>query len=213
MYINISDLVVVLLFGLMAKSAMSMRFDLRSGSSKCISEDIKSNAMTVGKYAVVFPNNVSPIPTSHKLTVRVNSPLGNNYHHGDLVDSSNFAFTAGVAGDYTACFSAPEHKPPTMVTIEFDWRTGVAATDWSNVAKKGQVEIMELELKKLYGFVTSIHDEMYYLREREEELQQLNRTTNSKMATFSCLSLLVCLSVASLQLWHLKTFFERKKLL
>lgn len=44
-------------------------------------------------------------------------------------------------------------------------------------------------------------------------MQQLNRSTNSKMATFSFLSLLVCLSVAGLQLWHLKMFFERKKLL
>jgi len=44
-------------------------------------------------------------------------------------------------------------------------------------------------------------------------MQQLNRSTNSKMATLSFLSLVVCLSVASLQFWHLKTFFERKKLL
>ena len=48
---------------------------------------------------------------------------------------------------------------------------------------------------------------------REEEMQKLNRDTNAKMATFSFLSLGVCLSVAGLQLWHLKTFFERKKLL
>lgn len=48
---------------------------------------------------------------------------------------------------------------------------------------------------------------------REEEMQQLNRSTNSKMASLSLLSLLVCLSVAGLQFWHLKTYFERKKLL
>lgn len=53
----------------------------------------------------------------------------------------------------------------------------------------------------------------YCLVFREEEMQQLNRSTNAKMATFSFLSLGVCLSVAGLQLWHLKTFFERKKLL
>lgn len=48
---------------------------------------------------------------------------------------------------------------------------------------------------------------------REEEMQVLNRATNTKMATFSFLSIFVCLSVAGLQLWHLKTFFERKKLI
>ena len=44
-------------------------------------------------------------------------------------------------------------------------------------------------------------------------MQQLNRETNSKMATFSFFSLLFCLLVADLQLWHLKAFFEGKKLL
>lgn len=44
-------------------------------------------------------------------------------------------------------------------------------------------------------------------------MQQLNRETNSRMASLGILSLVVCLSVAGLQLWHLKTFFERKKLL
>ncbi|KAJ7974378.1 Transmembrane emp24 domain-containing protein [Quillaja saponaria] len=170
----------------------SLRFDLQSGGTKCISEDIKSNAMTVGKYSVVNPNEGYPVPDDYKLTVRVSSPYGNNYHYGDHVDSGNFAFTAAEAGDYTACFWAAEHKPPTT---------------------KGQVEVMEFELKKLYDTVASIHDEMFYLREREEEMQELNRATNSKMTIFSFLSLLVCLSVAGLQLWHLKTFFERKKLL
>ncbi|XP_004489416.1 transmembrane emp24 domain-containing protein p24delta9 [Cicer arietinum] len=192
----------------------SMRFELQSGHTKCISEDIKSNAMTVGKYSVVNPNEGYPIPDTHKITIKVSSPHGNSNHYGDHVESGNFAFTAVEGGDYTACFWIPDSRmAPSTVTIEFEWRSGVAAKDWSKVAKKGQIEVMEFELKKLYDTVSSIHDEMFYLREREEEMQDLNKSTNSKMFTFSFLSIAVCLSVAGLQLWHLKTFFERKKLL
>ncbi|CAL8141178.1 unnamed protein product [Prunus armeniaca] len=209
-HINFS---VILILGLMSTMAHSMRFDLQSGATKCISDDIKSNAMTVGQYSVVNHNEGFPKPDSHKVTVRVTSPYGSNYHYGDHVESGNFAFTAAETGDYSACFWVSDRKPSTTVTIDFDWKTGVAAKDWSKVAKKGQIETMEVELTKLYDTVSSIHDEMFFLREREEEMQQLNRSTNSKMATFSFLSLLVCLSVAGLQLWHLKMFFERKKLL
>lgn len=169
--------------------------------------------MTVAKYTVINPNEGFPTPDSHKITVRVTSPHGNNYHYGDHVDNGNYAFTAAEAGDYMACFWAPDHKPAMTVTIDFEWKSGVAAKDWSKVAKKGQIEVMEVELKKLFDTVASIHDEMFYLREREEEMQLLNRATNSNMAGLSFCSLLVCLSVAALQLWHLKTFFERKKLL
>ncbi|KAK7266442.1 hypothetical protein RIF29_19086 [Crotalaria pallida] len=206
-------LLAILALALMCSLANSMMFDLKSGHTKCISEEIKSNAMTVGKYSVINPNEGYPIPETHKLIVKVTSPSGNSYHNGDHVDSGNFAFTAAEAGDYTTCFWVPASRGMPTVSVEFDWRTGVAAKDWSKVAKKGQIEVMEFELKKMYDTVISIQEEMFYLREREEEMQDLNKATNSKMFTFSFLSIVISLSVAGLQLWHLKTFFERKKLL
>lgn len=206
-------LTLVLVIGVLSSTSQSLRFEIQSGHTKCIAEDIKSNSMTVGKYNVVNPNDGHPLPESHKLTVRVTSAYGNSYHYADRVDSGQFAFTAAEAGDYMACFWAVDHNPQTTVTIDFDWRTGVQAKDWSNVAKKGSVDVMELELKKLYDTVSSIHQEMFYLREREEEMQELNRVTNSRMAWFSGFSLFICIAVAGLQLWHLKTFFEKKKLI
>lgn len=203
----------LLLLVLFSSSTESLRFELQSGHTKCISEDIKSNSMTVGKYSLVNPNEGQPLPDSHRVTVRVTSSYGNNYHYGDRVQNGQFAFVAAEAGDYMTCFWAVDHNPVITLTIDFDWKTGVAAKDWSNVAKKGSVDVMELELKKLQETVTSIHDEMFYLREREEEMQELNRTTNSRMFWLSLLSLSVCLSVSGLQLWHLKSFFEKKKLI
>ncbi|KAL0327153.1 UNVERIFIED_CONTAM: Transmembrane emp24 domain-containing protein p24delta9 [Sesamum angustifolium] len=190
-----------------------LRFDLEPGHTKCIAEDIKSNSMTVGKYQIVNLNEGQPLPDSTKISVRVTSSYGNSYHHSDNVNEGHFAFHAVEAGDYMACFTAADHKPSTTITIDFDWKSGVAAKDWTNVAKKGSVELMELELKKMFDTVQSIHDEMFYLREREEEMQQLNTSTNSKMAWLSFLSLFVSLSVAGLQLWHLKSFFQKKKLI
>ncbi|XP_047154733.1 transmembrane emp24 domain-containing protein p24delta9-like [Vigna umbellata] len=206
-------LLSLLLLVFFSSSTQSLRFELQSGHTKCISEDIKSNSMTVGKYLIVNHNEGQPLPDSHRVTVRVTSSYGNNYHYGDRVQTGQFAFAAAEAGDYMSCFWAIDHNPPITLTVDFDWKTGVAAKDWSNVAKKGQIDVMELELRKLQDSVASIHDEMFYLREREEEMQELNRATNSRMFWLSLLSLFVCLSVAGLQLWHLKTFFEKKKLI
>lgn len=69
------------------------------------------------------------------------SSNGNIYHHGDKVPSGKFAFMTVEAGDYMACFSAPDHQPSITSTIDFEWKTGVAAKDWSSVAKKGQVDV------------------------------------------------------------------------
>ncbi|KAB2031724.1 hypothetical protein ERO13_D05G305300v2 [Gossypium hirsutum] len=205
--------VVVVVVGILSSASQALRFELQSGHTKCISEDIKSNSMTVGKYHVVNPNEAYPLPDSLKFAVRVTSPQGNSLHTAEKVETGQFAFTAAEDGDYMACFWAEDHSPQIIMTVDFDWRSGVQAKDWSNVAKKGQVDVMELELKKLYDTVTSIHEEMFYLREREEEMQALNQATTSKMFWLSFLSLFLCLSVAGIQFWHLKTFFEKKKLI
>lgn len=211
---NGSKLLLRLLSSLLLVSlSSSLRFDLQSGSTKCISEEIKMNAMAVGKYAIVNPNENTPLLDSHRVSVAVTSPQGNSMHHADKVETGSFAFTSSEAGDYLACFWTPDHKPTQTMTVEFEWRTGVAAKDWPNVAKKGQIDQMELELKKLEDTVKGIHDEMFYLREREEEMQEMNRGTNTSMLMLGFLSLVVCVSVAGLQLWHLKNYFERKKLL
>ncbi|KAH6817616.1 structural maintenance of chromosomes flexible hinge domain protein, partial [Perilla frutescens var. frutescens] len=39
--------------------------------------------------------------------------------------------------------------------------------DWTSVAKKGSVKLMEIELKKMFDTVQSIHDEIYYLPVQE----------------------------------------------
>lgn len=71
----------------------------------------------------------------------MSSPFGHSYHIGEDVESGNFAFTAAEDGAYTSCFWAVNHQPPVKITIDFVWRTGIAAKDWSQVAKKGQVDV------------------------------------------------------------------------
>ncbi|KVH97731.1 hypothetical protein Ccrd_000160 [Cynara cardunculus var. scolymus] len=128
---------IVVIIGLLSTIAQSIRFELESGHTKCIAEDIKSNSMTVGHYSIVNPNEGQPLPESHRITLKVTSAYGNSYHSAENVQSGQFAFQAVEAGDYMACFFAIDHQPALKIPIEFDWRSGVAAKDWSNVAKKG----------------------------------------------------------------------------
>ena len=69
--------------------------------------------------------------------------------------------------------SPPEHSY-LNTKIKLDWKTGVAATDWGAIAKKENLDAMATELRKLEETVKEIHDEMLYLRKREEDMRNLN---------------------------------------
>lgn len=63
--------VALALASLFLSPAGALRYELESGHTKCVTEDIKLHAMAVGKYSVVIPSDTTHLPDSHKITVKV----------------------------------------------------------------------------------------------------------------------------------------------
>ncbi|CAI0375506.1 unnamed protein product [Linum tenue] len=195
--------------------------NLPPSGTKCVSEELHNNVVVLADYVVVSDDH-SSAPT---ISVKVSSPYGNNLHHKENATHGQFAFTTQEAGNYLACFWADAHNPSKAdVSVNLDWKTGIAAKDWETVARKEKIELfshlaiiqiqgVELELKKLEGAVEAIHENLLYLKSRESEMRIVSEKTNSRVAWFSIMSLGVCISVSVLQLWHLKRFFQKKKLI
>ncbi|KAJ6835490.1 transmembrane emp24 domain-containing protein p24delta9-like [Iris pallida] len=111
-------------------SSSSLRFDLQTGHTKCISEDIKVASMSVGKYSVVNPSsNDDPLPDDHKITVRV-SP------YKDTDTDATPMFVVSV-------LPSPNPSPD----LNFDWILGDVAL-WKQLALRGPRGVWEL---RLYG--------------------------------------------------------------
>uniref|UniRef100_M8B013 Transmembrane emp24 domain-containing protein 10 n=1 Tax=Aegilops tauschii TaxID=37682 RepID=M8B013_AEGTA len=169
--------------------ARALRFDLESGHTKCISDEIKVDSMAVGKYSVVAPDPSYPdaqLPESHRVSLRVTSPYGNSMHYSENVQSGHFAFTAVEAGDYLACFWAPDQglvqrRQEGQGRLCLDTVVILSAPEsvpfWLFYFMSRGLPMMELELKKLEDTIKSIHEEMFYLRERE---------ANSQIKFFAC---------------------------
>ncbi|KAJ4851346.1 hypothetical protein Tsubulata_048220 [Turnera subulata] len=190
-----------------------------STGTKCISEEIHNNVVVMADYYVVDEEH-----PEHNTTVsaRVTSPYGNNLHHIENVTHGQFAFTTSEAGNYLACFWLDSHQQQaTGVTLGIDWKIGIAAKDWDSVAKKEHIEAsclcaphgVELDLRRLEGAVKAIHDNLLYLKEREAQMREVSETTNGRVAWFSIMSIGVCITVSVLQIWHLKHYFQKKKLI
>ncbi|KAI5593424.1 hypothetical protein BDE02_03G014400 [Populus trichocarpa] len=176
--------------------------------TKCVSEEIHNNVVVLSDYVVVSDDH-SHIPT---ISVKVTSPYGNTLHQTENVTHGQFAFTTHEAGNYLACFWVDGHVQGD-VSVNIDWKTGIAAKDWDSVARKEKIEGVELELRKLEGAVEAIHENLLYLKTREAEMRSVSETTNSRIALFSVMSLGVCIAVSALQVWHLKHYFQKKKLI
>ncbi|GBG91788.1 hypothetical protein CBR_g53677 [Chara braunii] len=191
--------------------AEGLRFDLIGPHAKCIGEEIQKNVLVVGDYQVIGVTGGDP--SVNKVSVKVTSPYGEQLHLQESVERGQFGYTTKESGNYAVCFWQPDSRTTATLTIDLDWKQGVFAKDWEQFAKKEKLDTLELELRKLEEQAQAIHDEMLYMKERESEMRDLNELTNSRVAWFSISSLFICLAVAGWQLYHLKSYFERKKLL
>ncbi|RDX71550.1 Transmembrane emp24 domain-containing protein p24delta3, partial [Mucuna pruriens] len=185
---------------------------LPPSGTKCVSEEIHNNVVVLVDYAVIATADDHSHNTT--ISVKVTSPYGNNLHHMENITIGNFAFTTRESGNYLACFWVGHNiHHGGEVSVNLDWKTGIAAKDWDSVARKEKIEGVELELRKLEGSVEAIHENLIYLRGREAEMRNVSESTNARVAWFSIMSLGMCIAVSVLQLWHLKRYFHKKKLI
>ncbi|GAU51563.1 hypothetical protein TSUD_414200 [Trifolium subterraneum] len=145
-----------------------MKFDLPFAAARCFAEDIKKYSMTFGKYSIVSPNEGHPVHENQTITVRVTTQGGSSSHHfAEHVQSGQFAFVAQESGDYLVCFwSDASNNHQVTLSIDFEWKTGVAAKESSNIVKKSKIDQMVYEVQLMEETAKSIKDEMSYLIQR-----------------------------------------------
>ena len=57
------------------------------------------------------------------------------------MDSGHFGFTSTEGGNYMACFWTADQKPPVTTTVEFNWNSGIATTEWAKVVKRNKIDV------------------------------------------------------------------------
>ncbi|KAL6545757.1 hypothetical protein OROGR_009631 [Orobanche gracilis] len=207
---NVRAVILLVLLCVLRRSG-AIWLSLPASGTKCVSEEIQSNVVVLADYVVITDDHVHPTPT---ISAKVTSPYGSTIHHQENVTHGQFAFTTSEGGNYLACFWLDGHNPGGGdVSLNIDWKTGIAAKDWDSVARKEKIEGVELELRKLEGVVEAIHENLLYLRSREAEMRIVSETTNARVAWFGIMSLGVCILVSLVQIWHLKLYFQKKKLI
>ena len=72
----------------------------------------------------------------------MSSPSGRALHHAESVLGGEFGFTTVESGTYVACFWLPSPSSIRSLSVELDWKMGIAAKDWDSVARKDKIEVV-----------------------------------------------------------------------
>lgn len=121
-----------------------------------------------------------------------------------------FSFTALNSGVYRFCVL---NRSPMLAKVDIDLKIGVRAKDYSGIASVKNLKEVELKLKKLEDQTKDIHKKIQFLREREEQMRNTNKTIHDRVITYSICTVVILLCLALIQILYLKNFFRAKKMI
>ncbi|KAG6576433.1 transmembrane emp24 domain-containing protein 10-like [Phytophthora cinnamomi] len=205
-----SLLLTLLLLAVSAASLHAVQFDIRRRAEKCLSDEVAQGSLVVVHY-----NVIGGVRGKSGVSLAITDPLHKFLKQDANIDTSSddihkFSFTADAGGNYAVCFVNSNDKP---VRVMLDFKHGVEAKDYTEVAKREHLMPVEKELRKMEDTVDEIHREMLYMREREATMRNTNESTNSRVLWFSFFSIVVLLGMGVWQVMYLKKFFKSKKLI
>jgi hypothetical protein len=201
---------VVTLFVVYLCLANAVQFDVRRRSGKCLSDEVAHGSLVVIHYDVI-----GTVKGKTDVSIVITDPVQKIIKHDSNIDTTSedihkFTFVADAGGSYSVCFFNNNDNP---IRIMLDFKHGVEAKDYAEVAKREHLMPVEKELRKMEDTVDEIHREMLYMREREAAMRNTNESTNSRVLWFSFFSIVVLLGMGVWQVMYLKKFFKSKKLI
>lgn len=173
--------------------------------------------LLVGKYKVEPADNNQGSFNSEKLGINVYiEEVFDNDHRvvnqkGPV--TGDFTFTALDSGEHRIClqpqFGGWFAKINTKIT--FDIEVGDDTILDSKKSKK--VLSLNEKVKSLNRKLESIKNEELLIRERETEFRDTSERVNSKAVKYTVVQVLILVLVGVYQMYHLKGFFVKQKLL
>ena len=96
--------------------------------------------------------------------------------------------------------------------FHLEMQVGEVARNYAELMKKSHLTTMEVEVLKLTDRMKDVTRELKYQNEREEEFRNTSESTNTRVMWWSILQMGIMVVSAAFQSYHLKRFFEAKKL-
>ena len=97
--------------------------------------------------------------------------------------------------------------------VTFEFLSGVTAKDYSAVAKKHNLKPIELNLQKLEDMMGQLIHEFTSIMSSEKKSLDLSDTLSYKIIFFSLITLTSMTVIGMTEVFYLKKYFMRRKLI
>jgi len=207
-----------LLFLGIVVSVYGIQFDVPSGKSRCVKDDFPPGGIIHGTYSAN-----APLVGYMKMGIQIYGPP-NQDGTQDLIwekddvstEDRSFAFTVRNDGYHSFCFidrprgASVGKSDLRRVTLNYKEKDTVKEDP---SLSKQLLTPIESVVQRVEEKIHRLHEEFRYFREREEAHRETNESTNSRIPTLSGLTVMALMLCGAWQIYYLRNYFRKKKLI
>jgi len=180
---------------------------------RCLWDDYTVGQVILGKYSVPPQNHM-------QMSLTITAPDGRPvWENQDTTGDGTFAFTADEDGNYKFCFRdvrrpgvpVSDSAPSRRVSITAEEKRVNA--DAEAGASKLTIRPIEYRLRLMERQSQELETEFKRFREREARHRDTSESTNIRIPTLSTVTIFILVGLGGWQLYYLKNYFKKKKLL
>ena len=213
--------VVLLAVHTAAKVTNMMKMDVLPNEERCVGQQLDEEDAALFSFSAANPHD-STRKLKPRLYASIKDPDEEFLLNREPVilgarAKDHKIDTINVRGVHDLCFTLENSDKSVSVSFLIDFRGKEHAsellTSTSSHVDKGDISMLEANLKQAEETLESISDEIEFAKKQEKTLKEAGDLANTRIEIFSYFSMAVLFLTSVYQLFYLRSFFRSKKLL
>ena len=207
--------IVIILEIVRIGASVEFDYQIKQKTKQCFGEALHENTIFVAKVNCTDPNFQLEAndPTGKDIVDKKRpSPTEGNSAEGEYyLDPIPISFTTYYTGNYFLCVENLNKDHYIRCTISIE--SGLEAKDYSELAKKKNVQPIEIQLKKMEDYMAHLaHLSKDLLASGEAKIEDID-SISSQLIIFTVITIALLTFLSYFQMAFLKRFFKQKKLI
>lgn len=200
-----------------AAEATEIQLAIAAAGTRCFGEELGAHDLLVVKASSVAPDNsmVFNLVIKTALSAGGNSAAvsstGTVVYKEEKKSQVSHAFTSTVSGPHWVCITNMDSY--RELTVQLSMKSGVAAKDYSQIAKKDHLEPAQVAMRRIEDLLQEYRSNLFYQRRREERMRETIDATASRALTFCIVNALIIAGMGLFQAFFFRRFFRSKKII
>ena len=174
--------------------------DVKTGKNYCIGEYLTEDTVAIFAMSSNLKN----------IVINLNDPKGKNLYLKKYQQDVRVSLTATQSGNYEMCI---KNNDRTDAKVNFEFLSGLAAQDASEIAKESSIQPAETAIVRLKDMSKDLINDLNSVVKEEDINLKANDAISSKITMVSVLTILAMIAVGVVETIYIKKYLQNRKLI